>query len=218
MRLGFADCVFDPDTREVVRGGRVVPLSPKAFQLLEILIRDRPKAMSKQELHRELWPSTFVADANLANLVADLRGALGDDAHRPRIIRTVQRFGYAFAADARPLAAAPPGAGGRSATFKLIWDDREIALSEGENVLGRDESSVVWIDVYSVSRRHARIVLSGDRATLEDLGSKNGTFLRGARVTSPISVEDGDEIRIGTVSMTFRRFEPGGATRTAPTT
>jgi DNA-binding winged helix-turn-helix (wHTH) protein len=205
MKLRFADCVWDSDTREVRRDGVAVPMPPKVFHLLEILIAERPNAVSKATLHERLWPDTFVTDANLANLVADLRLALGDDAKHPRIIRTVQRFGYAFQADARPVVA---GGSRAPSAFRLIWGDREIALSEGENVLGRDSDVAAWIDVYSVSRRHARIVVSGDRATLEDLGSKNGTFLRGRAVAGPkpVALSDGDEIRIGTVAMTLRRF------------
>jgi DNA-binding winged helix-turn-helix (wHTH) protein len=210
MRLRFGDCVLDPDTRQVFRGGQPLPMPPKVFQLLEILIAERPKALSKDDIHRRLWPDTFVSDANLANLVADLREALGDDAKQPRLIRTVQRFGYAFQADARE---APPSPAAGSSVFRLIWDDREIALGEGENILGRDASAVAWIDVYSVSRHHAKIVVSGDQATLEDLGSKNGTFLRGNPVLAPLILADGDEIRIGTAVMTLRRFA-GGSTQT----
>ena len=71
----------------------------------------------------------------------------------------------------------------------------------------------MWIDVHSVSRRHARIVVSGDRATLEDLGSKNGTFLEGEAVTKPRPLVDGDRVRIGTVEMTFRRYVGGVSTQ-----
>lgn len=211
MQTRFAGCMFDSDTREVVRDGRVLPLSPRAYQLLDILIRERPKAISKEKLHQELWPATFVSDANLANLVADLRAALGDDARQPQIIRTLPRFGYAFRADTET--AAEPVL--EKSIFKLLWRDREIALREGENILGRDEASVAWIDVSSVSRHHARIVVSRDRATVEDLGSKNGTFLKGRRVGGPAALADGDELRIGTVSLIFRRFRTGVSTRTA---
>jgi DNA-binding winged helix-turn-helix (wHTH) protein len=212
MQTRFAGCVFDSDTREVVRGGRVLPLSPRAYQLLDILIRERPKAISKEKLHQELWPATFVSDANLANLVADLRAALGDDARPPQIIRTLPRFGYAFRADTETAAAEPVI---EKSIFRLLWRDREIALREGENVLGRDEASVAWIDVSSVSRHHARIVVSRDRATVEDLGSKNGTYLKGRRVEDPAALADGDELRIGTVSLIVRRFRTGVSTRTA---
>jgi len=211
MQMRFGDCVLDSDARQFLRGERVVSLQPKVFQLLETLVRARPKALSKSELHEALWPDTFVSDANLANLVADLREALGDDARRPRIIRTVQRFGYAFEAEVSVVDAAAAGA----SLFRLLWGDREIALSEGENVLGRDRGAFVWIDVYSVSRHHAKIVIAGEAAVLEDLGSKNGTFLRGVRVSAPMELADGDEIRIGTVPMTVRRFAPGTTTMTA---
>src|SRR6266571_9218439 len=104
MRLAVSDWVFDSDIREVVRKGRAISLSPKAFSLLELLIRRRPKAVSKDEIHEHLWPGTFVSPANLANLVVELRAGLGDNARKARILRTISRFGYAFAADA---AAAP---------------------------------------------------------------------------------------------------------------
>ena len=210
MRFQFAECILDRDTRELVRAGRVVPMAPKLFQLLETLIEARPRALSKTELHQALWPDTFVSDANLANLVADLREALGDDARDARIIRTVQRFGYAFQAEAHPVS----GPGGPPSSFRLVWGDREISLAEGENILGRDRAAIAWIDVYSVSRQHAKIVIAGDAATLEDLGSKNGTFARGAPVLRPTALVDGDEIRIGTAVLTLRRFS-GAATQTA---
>jgi len=210
MRLRFADCLFDSETRELQRAGQSVALPPKVFQLLEALLTARPKALSKAELHEALWPETFVADANLANLVADLREALGDDAKNPRIIRTVQRFGYAFQAEAAPADASVRV----PSIFRLVWGDREISLGEGENILGRDRGAVAWIDVYSVSRHHARVVVAGDAAHLEDLGSKNGTYLRGEAVQGLCPLQDGDEIRIGTVVMTLRRFA-AASTQTA---
>src|SRR5215471_13350148 len=90
--------------------------------------------------------------------------------------------------------------------------EREIVLSDGENVLGRDPEAVVWIDRDSVSRRHARIVVSGDSATLEDLGSKNGTYIAGGRIAKPVSISNGQEIRIGSASLVFRVFRASGTT------
>ena len=92
-RVAFGEFVLDSDTRELLRAGRAVHLSPKAFQLLEALVANRPKALSKDELHDRLWPDSFVVEANLANLVVSIRAALGDDPRRPQYIRTVQRFG-----------------------------------------------------------------------------------------------------------------------------
>jgi DNA-binding winged helix-turn-helix (wHTH) protein len=207
MRLQFGDFGFDPETREVFRSGKAVHVSPKAFALLAILIERRPKAVSKQELHKLLWPDTFVSDANIANLVAELRETLGDQAQEPRIIRTVQRFGYAFRADS---AVEPQGRSPYS--HRLIWGDREIALHAGENVIGRDEAAVLWIDHARVSRRHARILVEEREAVLEDLGSKNGTFLGGKRLRAPEKLADKDLITIGPASMIYRVLEHTGST------
>ena len=210
MRLRFGDCEFDPDTREVLRAGKPVHVSPKAFALLAALIERRPKAISKDELHKLLWPDTFVSDANLPNLVAELREALGDDAHEPRIIRTVPRFGYAFHAETTVEAERPAARG-----FRLIWGDREIALRPGENVIGRDDSATLWIDDSLVSRRHARIVIDESGAVLEDLGSKNGTQLNGRRIQSPAKLADEDLITVGPASIIFRVFRQTASTATA---
>jgi len=210
MRLRFGDCVFDSETRQIIRAGKPMHISPKAFALLAALIERRPRAISKDELHGLLWPDTFVSDANLPNLVAELRETLGDDAHEPRVIRTVPRFGYAFHADA-----AAEGAGAGTPGFRLIWGNREIALRPGENVIGRDESSALWIDDALVSRRHARIVVDDSGAVLEDLGSKNGTLLRGKRIRSPARLVDEDLITIGPASMIFRVLHHTGSTATA---
>lgn len=210
MRLRFGDCVFDSGTREIIRGEKPVHVSPKAFALLAALIERRPKATSKDDLHKLLWPDTFVSDANLPNLVAELRESLGDDAHEPRIIRTVQRFGYAFRAETAGEAARPA-----APAFRLIWGDREIALHPGENVIGRDDAAALWIDDDLVSRRHARIVVDETGAVLEDLGSKNGTRLRGKRIRSPARLVDEDLITIGPASMIFRVLHQTGSTASA---
>ena len=205
MRLAFGDCVLDTESRELLRGKARVRVPRKTFRLLELLAGNRPKAFSKEELQQALWPGVFVTEGNLARLVADLRGMIGDDAAEPRFIRTIHGYGYAFSGEAAPES----GRERRSASnvvFKLLWADREIALREGVNILGRDRDAAAWIDVHSVSRRHARIVVSGDNATVEDLGSKNGTFLEDQAVTSPRALADGDRVRIGTVELKVRRY------------
>ena len=209
MRLSFGNCVADFDTREVLLAGRTVHVEPRALRLLELLISARPRALSKQELQDALWPKTFVTERCLARLVADLRKALDDCSDVPKYIRTVHRFGYAFCAHAGPA----PREGAQWSAFKLFWAGREVALLEGENVLGRERDATAWIDVCSVSRRHARIVVSGDRATLEDLGSKNGTFLEGQPVTRPTPLSEGDRLRVGTVEMTVQRSEAAVSTQ-----
>ena len=88
--------------------------------------------------------------------------------------------------------------------YRLIVGRREVALVPGENLLGREAGAVAWLDSASVSRRHARIVIAGETATLEDLGSRNGTRLRDREVEGPVPLADGDEIELGSVRMTFR--------------
>jgi DNA-binding winged helix-turn-helix (wHTH) protein len=211
MRIRFEDCVFDSDTRQVLRGGRAVSLSPKAFHLLEILIRERPKAVEKHQIHTELWPGVFVTEANLPNLVAELRSALGDDTRKPRVIRTVRTFGYAFSAPTTPDSVGAPGEG-EGPIYRLIWGYREIALGPGENLIGRTPDSVLFVDDFSVSRRHARIVIDASGAVIEDLGSKNGTLIRGRRVSGTRRLADKDPIQIGPAHLTFRVFRHTGST------
>jgi DNA-binding winged helix-turn-helix (wHTH) protein len=213
VTVRFGECVFDTATRELIRSGRLVHLPPKSFRLLELLLDRRPKAIAKEELLELVWPGTFVADGSLTRVIAELRDAIGDDAREPRLIRTIHGYGYAFKGQASAEVGRPTASPGM--VFKLIWGGREIALGEGENVLGRDPMSLVCVDVASVSRHHARILVNGDCATLEDLGSKNGTYRRGRRLKSPEALQDGDEIRIGTVPMVFRRFTGGATTETA---
>jgi DNA-binding winged helix-turn-helix (wHTH) protein len=215
MRLAFGDCVFDPGTHEVFRDGRAWALPPKAFALLDILIARRPNAVSKEEIHERLWRGTFVSDASLAKLVAELRTTLGDDAREPRIIRTVHRFGYAFLAEVKNVGVPPAPrqelSSGR-VVCRVLLEGHEIKLREGENVLGREPEAALWIDHSSVSRRHARIVVGNDGATLEDLGSKNGTKLRGKKIGEPEQLADRDVIHVGTVPMMFRLYRRAGTT------
>lgn len=215
MRLAFGECVFDSGTHEVFRGSRPAVLSPKGFALLDLLIARRPNAVSKEEIHERLWPGTFVSDASLGNLVAELREALGDSARQPRIIRTVHRFGYAFRAEAEAAPERPPEKVSRGVVCRILWEGREILLRPGENVIGREPEAAIWIDDSAVSRRHARIVVGSDGATLEDLGSKNGTKLQGERIRSVAPLADRDMIRIGPASMVFRVYRQTGSTETA---
>ena len=211
MRVSFGDCVFDSGTRQVFRDGKPISISPKAFQLLEVLIEKRPNAVSKEELQEFLWPSTYVSEANLFNLVAELRSELGDSPRSSRILRTVQRFGYAFVATPLP----PARSGGHARAFRLIWGDREIALRFGENLLGRDEDAVVWVDDAAVSRRHARISIDESSAVLEDLGSKNGTYVRGQKIAGPVALANEDLLTIGPASMIFRALSQTASTASA---
>jgi DNA-binding winged helix-turn-helix (wHTH) protein len=210
----FASFSLDAATRQLLRNGREVSLSPKAFQLLLLLVANRDHAMSKQELHQSLWPSTFVLETNLASLIAEIRRALDDDAAKPRFVRTIHRFGYRFVGQVEQSSVAPDEVAA-AAKYWLAWDLRQIPLIEGANIIGRGTDTSIWIDAPGVSRHHARIAIKGDEATIEDLGSKNGTYVAGVRVTAPRRLDDGAEIRLGSVVVRFRIPGLSAATETA---
>ena len=213
MQVHFGEWRLDPDARQLFRGHEPVHVSPKAFELLKLLVEHRPQALSKTDLHAAIWPATFVSEASLAQLVSEIRAAIGDHAHEPRFLRTVHGFGYAFACEAPDVVArAEPRATGVTYWLRLL--SRDIQLCEGENVLGRDPAATVGLESLRISRYHARIVLSGDEAILEDLGSKNGTYLHGEPIAAPARLQDGDQIRVGPFSLTFHVSGPGAATET----
>ena len=215
MRVRFGECVLDSETRELRVRGTAVHVSPKAFQFLELLLENRPRALSKDEIHEKLWPGTFVSDGTLTSLLAEVRSAIGDEAHESKFVRTLHRFGYAFSGPAEEIRPAQRHARTPKLVYRLFWGGREIALEEGETVLGRDPDATAFIDHASVSRHHARIVISGDRVTVEDLQSKNGTFVGGKKLESPALLSDGDEIKLGSVALKFRVFPLSGSTATA---
>jgi DNA-binding winged helix-turn-helix (wHTH) protein len=229
VKVRFAEFTLDADARRLIRqGAEEVHLSPKAFDLLRLLVEHRPNVLDKAALHARIWPRTFVVDANLTVLVAELRRALADNAREPRFIRTVHALGYAFCGDAVDLDAPAPdsavafdsrsslraGAGG--ARCWLMWNERAIVLAEGENIVGREPGCSVWLDAPGVSRRHARIDVArgGDAVRLEDLGSMNGTFVDGSPVRGVVQVSDGSVIRVGGVDLTVRIWSRGKASET----
>jgi len=189
VRVQFGDFTFDGDARELRHRSDCLHLTPKAFDLLGLLVRERPRAVSKDQLREELWPDVTVDEANLKNLVVEIRSVLGGGA-----IRTVHRYGYAFEAVAE----------GPRTPNRLVASSGVYPLNDGENVIGRDNSCSVVLQAPGISRRHAVIRLSPSAATLEDLGSKNGTWRNDERVEQPQELRNGDRIRIGGVEMVFR--------------
>ena len=215
MRYRFEPFTLDARTRQLLREGEEVHLSPKAFDLLLSLVENRSRAMSRADLHAKLWPSTFVLETNLAGLVAEVRRALGDAADDPQFVRTMHRFGYWF------IGSVHEGDAGEEplkpiVKYWLMWETRQVPLTEGDNIVGRAPDATVWIDALGVSRHHARIIVEGRDATVEDLGSKNGTYVGAQRVTAPYRLSDGDQIRLGSVVITFRIPPPVGSTETVP--
>ena len=216
MRVRFGAFVFDSATREVLHEDRPVHLSPKSFDLLQILIERRPALVTKSELQDRLWPDTVVLEANLGNATAEIRKALGDNPKSPKYIATVSRRGYRFCADLEELGDAGGTPAHRSCRWWLTWRDIVLPLSEGENIVGRHPESDVWIDASSVSRVHARIVVAAGRASVEDRGSTNGTSVNGTRIRTPHPLLDGTGITFGSERVVFREWLDDAAPPTEP--
>jgi DNA-binding winged helix-turn-helix (wHTH) protein len=213
MRVVFGDCVFDRASRELTCRGAVVHGGPKLLALLELLLDAKPRALTKDEIHKSLWGTTFVSDATLTSLVAELRAAIGDAARSPRFIRTIHGYGYSFFGEVSAATTHPDGTV-LATTCRLIVGDREIALPVGEHVLGRSGEASILIDEAGVSRHHARITIDANTATLRDLGSKNGTIVNGSAVEGPVRLTDGAIILLGATALTFRIVDAIGSTET----
>ena len=214
LTFRFGAYSLDSRTRQLSRLGQDVTLSPKAFQLLLLLVENRSRAMSKHELQQQLWPSTFVLETNLAGLIAEIRRALEDTAENPTFVRTMHRFGYRFIGDVQEVDESGDSVE-RFTKCWLVWETMQVPLVEGENIVGRGTDASVWIDAAGVSRHHARISVRRGEATIEDLESKNGTYVGADRVASPRRLTDGDQIRLGSVVITFRVPQVPGPTETA---
>ena len=213
MLMKFGAFTLDDRARQLRREAQPVHLSPKAFDLLAQLLHRRPDAVAKAEIHERLWPETFVSDVNLAVLITEIRNALGEDARHPAYVRTVHRFGYAFSGAAVTIEHARERLPGSVACW-VTWGNERAMLSMGENVLGRDPSADVRIDAVGVSRRHAMAVVSDDDVVLHDLSSKNGTYINGVRLTSPVPLADGAEMLLGPVLVRFHRLAAVASTQT----
>lgn len=215
MRIQFEAFTFDDEAHELRRAGAPVEISPKAFALLGLLLECRPRVLSHVALRDRLWPDSHVARTSLARLVTEIRHALGDEAGTPRFVRTVHGLGYAFCGEAHAEPGASAAAGAPAAfPCALLWGAHEIGLREGDNLIGRTHDCAIRIDSPRVSRHHARIRVNDGRASVEDLGSKNGTFVDGARLDGPRGLEDGENVCIGPALLIFRKAYGPGSTET----
>lgn len=215
LSILFGSHELDLDRRLLLHGSEELHVSRKAFELLRMLVERAPVALSKNEIHDLIWPGTFVSETALAGLIAELRSALHDDAHEPHVIRTVHGFGYSCIAPIRsPAQTAPASPSSTAGRFRLLLLGREVSLAAGENVVGRDALAMVYIEDASVSRRHALLHIDSDTARLEDLGSKNGTFVNGTPLHGSVSLDNGDVVAIGVVQAVFRETASASPTVT----
>jgi DNA-binding winged helix-turn-helix (wHTH) protein len=214
MSLRFCGCTLDVESRRLFRGSDELHLSPKAFETLRTLVENRPRAMSKAELLSRVWPDVIVSEVSLARVVNEIRERLGDD-RTGRIVRTVHSHGYAFVAEIEDRVSGQRSGGiRRNRVGWLISATHTLPVYEGEQIIGRDPTLEIFLDSPKVSMRHARIDIKGAQAAIEDLNSKNGTFVKSTRVQASTLLHHGDEIRIGRFKFVFQLEESMGSTET----
>jgi DNA-binding winged helix-turn-helix (wHTH) protein len=208
MAYRFGPFLYDPVSRGLAKGATEISLTHKSRELLILFLHNPGRLLTREEIVEKVWPDVAVTDDALRFQVAELRKAFGEDGEA--FIQTIRREGYRWEAAVRSAADRPVRSAESDTSprpqprFRLVLETREVQLLDGENIIGRDPDGALWIDHPSVSRRHARVVVRGGRATLEDLESKNGTFLGGKHLEKKASLSDGDEIRIGPETMIFR--------------
>lgn len=215
MITRFLDCELDHGARLLRRAGVPVHLTPKAMDVLLLLVSRRPDAIAKAEILEQVWPGTFVTDASLARTVHEIREAVGDGDPTP--IRTVHGHGYAFQAAA--VAVEPPVDvlnGAPPIRAWLIVGGRALPLRDGVVLIGRDPAAAIPVESRLASWHHARLVVSAERVVIEDLGSKNGTAVRGEPVEGMRTLADDDDVIVGDVRFLFRSGEQVVPTLTAP--
>jgi DNA-binding winged helix-turn-helix (wHTH) protein len=211
------DWVVEPSLNRLSRDSQETHVAPKAMDLLVYLAAHAGDVLSRETIIDAVWSETFVGENVLRRQIAALRSALGDDAANPTYIENIRKRGYRLIArveylehHGRPRPDHIPAAvavtnrhiGGSLLpkgrfVCALRWGADDVPLREGENVVGRIPESDVQIASERVSRRHAHIIVESGRATIEDLGSKNGTFVDGHRIEGPTELVDGDQITIG---------------------
>jgi DNA-binding winged helix-turn-helix (wHTH) protein len=211
LTVRFGRFQLDEAQHKLTCDGVEVHLTPKAFDLLVVLATDAPRVLSKSDLHARVWPGTFVSDATLVGVIKELRRVLDLGDEKISSIRTVNRVGYAFARSVEREQQSGP------VWHWVMVSGRHVVLKSGENRIGRDPASTVWLDSAGVSRNHARIVVTGSDATIEDLGSKNGTSVGRKPVAARTSLIDGDVVQIGPVSLIYRSSTSGLSTEAIAT-
>ena len=225
FRLG--EWLVQPSLNRLSRGSEGVHIRPKLMDVLSFLAQHAGEVVSKDEIIAAVWARQYMAESVLTRSIAELRRILGDNAAEPRFVETITKRGYRLVAPVdhvggpapAPVPATRPAPPEKPSplgvhTCGLCWGEQEIPLSEGENIIGRTRDAIVRISSSRVSRQHARIVVTRGRAVLEDLGSKNGTYVRGRKIHRPVELSDGDEICFGRDVVVFRFCYPTGTTLT----
>ena len=101
MQFFFADCVLDPDRRELTRAAEAVAVGPQVFDLLLYLIQNRDRVVSKDDILEAIWGSRIVSESTLTSHINAVRKAIGDSGEEQHLVRTVPRKGFRFVGDVR---------------------------------------------------------------------------------------------------------------------
>jgi DNA-binding winged helix-turn-helix (wHTH) protein len=219
VRFGVFE--LDLQTGELRRKGVKVALQEQPFRVLALLVAQPGELVTRDELRRALWAEAVFVDFDhgLNKAVAKIRDALGDIAESPRYVETLERRGYRFIAPVEivvPRAAPELRCGDQPVVARLSWHGQSYPLSAGEYVIGRDPAAAIWIESSMVSRHHARIVVSASSVTIEDLGSRNGTFVNGRRLDALLPLAAGDEVGVGPDRLVVLTASAAGSTSVVP--
>lgn len=208
----FGEFELDVAAFTLRREATPVRLERIPMEVLVLLVQHAGTLVGRDSIHAALWgPDVFVdRDAAVNTAMRKIRKALGEDGERPRFVETVVGKGYRFVG---PIVRDTIEAGRQVATYRLTRGTHAFALQDGDNLIGRDPDVHVFLDHPSVSRRHARISITADRVTLEDLNSRNGTCVDGRGITSPTDLHDGTVIGVGPMTLTFVSLSGGASTR-----
>ena len=205
-------CLVQSNLNRLVRGESRVQIRPRPMDVLCFRAQQQGEVVSKAEILAAVGPERYMAESVLGRSITELRAILGDDAAEPRYVETIAKRRYRpFAPVQRadlpaprrgqePRAAPKALSSPEEHTCSLCWGERKIPRAEGEDVIGRADEAAVRLESPQLSRRHARIVVSGDRAVLEDFGSKNGTCVRDQMVPTPVVLPTATRSSAGAIS------------------
>ena len=189
----FGPYRLDPEAGELWREREKVDVRPKCYELLVYLLNNRGKLITKETLLEDVWKDVVVSESALSRTIAELRDILRDDADHPQYIETQQRRGYKFIGKVMEVGKeifAP------RSRISLVHRGTEFPLDEGSHLIGRGRDVAIVLHGGAISRHHARITITGRTIVIEDLGSRNGTFLNGTRLNAAQPLCLGDRIEI----------------------
>lgn len=213
--FGLGEWLVEPDLNRISRGTETVRLQAKVMELLVFLASRGSRLVTRREIFDGVWGTEFICDNTLTHAISELRTALDDDARDPRFIETIHRRGYRMPVPVTSLEGREMADPGRASQYRIICGTRSVQLRQGLNLIGRAAEATVRVDSVWVSRHHACITVEGRRATVEDLDSRNATFLNGFKLERPMPLTDGDTIYLGKLSNALR-FIAAGLASTDP--